>query len=659
MQALRKLTSPTKGDYSLVEMPRFDNRDPAEDDAHDEGTWVSSPTRGPTPPTPSAVPNPPTAAAAPHPPAPSPDVQPPASSSSSSTAHATSTLSRNKWLMLGSVSLLLAFLLVPRFFRPPHPRPSLPPSGSLSRSPLTKIAFGSCTSYHAEPQPIWLSGVLPFEPDQWLWLGDFAYLDDPVSDCTALDLAEGAVPESGSFCTCGNSDYMRIPPFSCASGSLSNARSVWSGQLSNPDYMSFLSYMCPNYESSNTFPPAGGDKSVCPRGISGVYDDHDFGWNDGNSRLEDKALFKELYLDALGVPQNDVRRSSLRGLWTKNTINNKHGDIDMFHLDGRYDRPPLPCHVRRRWCEETVLPDEKHSKHGWCFDFLRGGNDGKGTCCKKDEEIYYGYCKTEGAANDPLYGEACDIANTKFGSRPLVVDERLVPARLSSSVDFEDMARSSFCDVLGLPQRNWLSKSLRSSRAAVKLVLSGSVLLSHPVWEGENGPCSGDDWDCYSVARNHLLHMLLRDSDKDACAPIVLTGDYHFSDFKRVKPGPGTTYGGAYELDKLLSDDRSILQVMSSGMTATTAQKHSTCESYVIDYEGLRTEARHGACSVVSGPNFGTLEVDWLDDEVRISLRRGENTPGEGEGNEVLTQTVLDLKRKCEIKETTTFDLKG
>lgn len=39
---------------------------------------------------------------------------------------------------------------------------------------------------------------------------------------------------------------------------------------------------------------------------------------------------------------------------------------------------------------------------------------------------------------------------------------------------------SPFCEVLGRNQRQWLRRSLQSSRAAVKLVLSGSVLLHDP-----------------------------------------------------------------------------------------------------------------------------------------------------------------------------------
>lgn len=48
---------------------------------------------------------------------------------------------------------------------------------------IKKIAFGSCTAYDLRPQPIWTQGVIPAQPDAWVWLGDFAYMDDPLMDC--------------------------------------------------------------------------------------------------------------------------------------------------------------------------------------------------------------------------------------------------------------------------------------------------------------------------------------------------------------------------------------------------------------------------------------------------------------------------------------------
>lgn len=41
----------------------------------------------------------------------------------------------------------------------------------------------------------------------------------------------------------------------------------------------------------------------------GVWDDHDYGVNDGDSSSLIKEEQKEIYLDALEAPQEDIRRT--------------------------------------------------------------------------------------------------------------------------------------------------------------------------------------------------------------------------------------------------------------------------------------------------------------------------------------------------------------
>jgi len=69
-------------------------------------------------------------------------------------------------------------------------------------------------------------------------------------------------------------------------------------------------------------------------------------WHD---RLPNKHLFKGAYLDAVGEPAASPRRHATRGAEWAYTLN--PGDTDrevaVIMLDGRYDRSPLPCSVRR------------------------------------------------------------------------------------------------------------------------------------------------------------------------------------------------------------------------------------------------------------------------------------------------------------------------
>lgn len=56
-------------------------------------------------------------------------------------------------------------------------------------------------------------------------------------------------------------------------------------QLESPGYKAFLEYMCPDHARKGVFPPYGTDPAYCPRPILGIYDDHDFGWNNGDKRF--------------------------------------------------------------------------------------------------------------------------------------------------------------------------------------------------------------------------------------------------------------------------------------------------------------------------------------------------------------------------------------
>jgi alkaline phosphatase D len=99
-------------------------------------------------------------------------------------------------------------------------------------------------------------------------------------------------------------------------------------------------------------------------------------------------------------------------------------------------------------------------------------------------------------------------------------------------------------------QRDWLNTTLEESSAAIMLIGSGSVLLAHPerVNSASDSPqytgyCSGDDWDCYRPAQQNLLGMLARRLSKEGTGcVVVLTGDYHHADIKRIIPGEKALY---------------------------------------------------------------------------------------------------------------------
>ena len=65
----------------------------------------------------------------------------------------------------------------PRDLSPPPQTPAPP-----AFRPVSRIAFGSCTSHDLRPQPIW-GAVVAARPDAWIWVGDMAYTDNPLVDC--------------------------------------------------------------------------------------------------------------------------------------------------------------------------------------------------------------------------------------------------------------------------------------------------------------------------------------------------------------------------------------------------------------------------------------------------------------------------------------------
>lgn len=411
----------------------------------------------------------------------------------------------------------------------------------------------------------------------------------------------------------------------------------------------------PQYDSNSNiinapFPPLGSDPLQCERGpILGIYDDHDFGWNNGNSREPFKYLFKQLYLDMIGEPSDSYRRGAGRGLYGQGMTFNSHlsgREVAVFMLDERYERVPLPCGTRKEECLQDM-------NSAWCRDFFE-------SCCTKDDEIYFGWCirhpappTDDSSSNEyELWQVGCNTSSSSFGMLSLSVDNtddslyQITPERYpqDGKGHFQD---GSFCEVLGVNQRQWLRQVLITSTAPVKLVLSGSVLLHNPQPYacGSNGGqcyCGGDDWDCYRAAQMNLLH-LLGGEEVSGCV-IVLTGDYHFSDLKKLEPDNGHLYGN----DSVYGSStnvKPVWQVMASGLTASTAHEPQPCDGYRRDPLHLRT---HEECSFVTGANYGRilLEYDETTENAEISLIRLQILGG-SHSEDIRLETVIDPRKDC------------
>ncbi len=142
---------------------------------------------------------------------------------------------------------------------------------------LTTIAFGSCNRIDRD-QKIWTS-VLANRPDLWVWLGDNVYAD-------TYDMQE----------------------------------------------------MKRQYLVQKNFPEYRAVRSATP--VVGIWDDHDYGVNDGGKNYSKKKESQQLLLDFLDVPQGDPARSR-EGAYQSYTFGPKGQKVKVILLDGRYFRDTL------------------------------------------------------------------------------------------------------------------------------------------------------------------------------------------------------------------------------------------------------------------------------------------------------------------------------
>lgn len=133
----------------------------------------------------------------------------------------------------------------------------------------TKIAIGSCNN-HRKPQDFW-STIGALNPDLWIWLGDNIYGDTD------------------------NEDSMRA---------------MYNLQMSDSNYTAFA-------------------KKVP---ITGIWDDHDYGLNDGGSDFHFKRKSQDLFFEFM----NDTSAEKEGGIYRSYTLGKDDKSILLAMLDTRY-----------------------------------------------------------------------------------------------------------------------------------------------------------------------------------------------------------------------------------------------------------------------------------------------------------------------------------
>lgn len=151
------------------------------------------------------------------------------------------------------------------------------PYTQIKLESIDTIAFGSCNKQY-EDQSYWPT-IAAQNPDLWVWLGDNIYAD---TDDMSLMAAK------------------------------------YKKQKNNPHYQAFT-------------------KDVP---VTGIWDDHDYGMNDGNRTFPQRAHAEDQFLNFLGISKND-EVNNYPGIYRIETYGKPPQQIKIYHLDTRYFQDPL------------------------------------------------------------------------------------------------------------------------------------------------------------------------------------------------------------------------------------------------------------------------------------------------------------------------------
>lgn len=149
--------------------------------------------------------------------------------------------------------------------------------GATDQDSISRIAFGSCNRQTA-PQPLWKS-IQADRPEVWIWMGDNIY-----GDTHNMDTLEAA----------------------------------YALQNKNPDYQALK-------------------RTVK---LLGIWDDHDYGINDGGKYFAQKDGSQQLLLDFLDVPRDAAVRKQ-KGAYAAHLLGTGDKLVKVILLDARYHRDTL------------------------------------------------------------------------------------------------------------------------------------------------------------------------------------------------------------------------------------------------------------------------------------------------------------------------------
>lgn len=157
------------------------------------------------------------------------------------------------------------------------------------------ISFGSCNKVDKK-QPLW-DEIIKNEPDLWIWLGDIVYADTE---------------------------------------DMNEMKTHYDAQKSIPSYQQL--------------------RKDCQ--VIGIYDDHDYGVNNGGHEFPKRKESRDLLFNFLDVPANDPAWQH-EGAYSVQNYKTDHHHLKVIMLDGRYFREDPPRKSERESSENTYLGENQ------------------------------------------------------------------------------------------------------------------------------------------------------------------------------------------------------------------------------------------------------------------------------------------------------------
>ena len=263
-------------------------------------------------------------------------------------------------------------------------------------APLTRFSFGSCNRQD-KPQPLW-SAMIAAQPQVFFFLGDTVYSDHHAPGMQFIRWA--AEPQA--------------------------IATTFAAQKRIPEYVRL--------------------RDAMP--VLAMWDDHDYGENDGNIDTPGKDEVQQLFLDFLDEPPSDVRRTR-RGIYTSYTFGPRGQRVKLLLLDLRYWQSTTSDDMlgAEQWAwladelDYSYAAEPQHSEHEGTMEWDENGKRIRPNLLIIGSSIQF-------AAQNRMFGEGWrNFPRSRYRLLTMIAESGLpVPTLiLSGDVHYGEYFRTDIC----------------------------------------------------------------------------------------------------------------------------------------------------------------------------------------------------------------------